>query len=252
MWLNVETLLFCYALAGCVANALARPGLHASVANKNNHLRRLVKQETPVHTLTWSQFSEWGIEMPELRCTSPGAPRDTVTSAGFNITTGAGYANPPLSCTAEKKWPYGYGYMQFTAVTAASEAVAANFTHDLEANQIWKVSRSTTDTLPTQLYYNMKFEPSWSIFYSVMLDSDDIGFYVMKDVKVAYGPDGWWLGSDKCRTFADTSTGGAISFKCDAYIYMGNSNIDFDPDKKLLLTYGLNANQLNFSIVDAF
>ena len=206
-----------------------------------------------MHTLTWSEFSEWGVEGPELHCRSPGAPRYTVTTEGFNITSGAGYAKPPLSCTAEKKWPYGYGYMQFTAGTAASDSVAANFTHDLEDNQMWKVSgSSTTSSVPTELYYTMNFDPTESIIFQVMLASDDIGYYGMKDLKVAYGSDGWWLGSDKCATYTDEGNGGVTSFACDAYRWGPNEGLVLDPAKKLRLTYGLNVNQLNYSIVDAF
>ena len=215
------------------------------------HLRGLIfRKAAPVTTLTWSQSSEWGVEMPELYCTSPGAQNNHIEGdAGFNISEGTSFADPPLACSAEKIWPYGFGYMSFTADLNADESVAANFTDGLEEDQVWHVSGSKPKPFPDTLYYNMNFEPSWSIFYSYMYASDSIEFGILKNARVAYGPDGWWIGSTDCETYEDDLNFGLLSFKCKYWAYTGSGD-RYMPERQLRLTTGLNVNYLNFSVVE--
>ena len=242
----------------CVcAFALGSYGAHAKLRMESNkmqsHPRGLTfRKETPVNTLIWSQYSDYPIQSPELWCTSPGAPEDTVTDAGFNISAGSAHANPPLTCSAKQDGPNGYGLMKFTAAVSIGESVVANFTYGLEVNQVWHASTPTTSgSFPEQLYFNMNFEPTWSTRYSYMVESHHNMFGIMKDLRVAYGPDGWWIGSNTCETYADQNNGGALSFKCDFYLYTGEGD-RYKADKKLRLTTGIDSNHLNFTVVDAF
>ena len=241
--------LLCFSIAlavSCFRAETAEGGSHQQ--GVRGHLRGL--KETPVTTLTWSQYSEWGIEEPQLHCTSPGAQYNHIVGdTGFNISSGVAHAHPPLACTAKKIWPNGYGYMTFTSGLRADESVAANFSDGLEEDEVWPVSGSKTSAFPDTLYYNMNFKPSWSIFYSWMYAEDGNEYGILMNARVAYGPDGWWIGSKDCKAYEDEKNSGLLSFKCKYWAYEGGDEDRYEPERHLLLTTGLNANSLNYSVL---